>query len=58
MSDVIDLSTCRHSDISERVEQRLNESHGTLLQVAVAAFRISLLTDGKYQVILIIICQI
>ncbi|CAL9041755.1 unnamed protein product [Musa banksii] len=47
-SDII-LAASRHSDISERVEQRLNESHGTLLQVAVAAFRISLLTDGKYQ---------
>ncbi|KAJ8471851.1 hypothetical protein OPV22_026194 [Ensete ventricosum] len=43
------LAASRHSDITERVEQRLNESHGTLLQVAVAAFRISLLTGGKYQ---------
>ncbi|XP_058089660.1 separase [Magnolia sinica] len=37
------------SSTSERERERLNESRGTLFHVAIAAFRISLWTDGNTQ---------
>ncbi|WOL20055.1 hypothetical protein Cni_G28857 [Canna indica] len=43
------LATSRCNDISERVQQRLNECHKTLLQVVLAAFKISLLISGSYE---------